>query len=243
MPVTRKGLNSVFLAVSLACCSAVTLATPLNTNIIVNGDAEASLGAPDFGATSAPTGWSVTSNFSAVQYLAGGASDLNTADSTAVGGGTNYFAGGPTNPSASATQTINIGDLIASIDAGSLAYALSALIGGYAGQQDNIVVSVNFLDASSASLGLSSLGPVTVGDRSSLSELLPLATNGFVPVGTRSLEISMLSTRTEGSYNDGYADNVELVLRTATSVPEPSSISLLGLGLLGWLASGRKSRA
>ena len=123
------------------------------------------------------------------------------------------------------------------------AYALSALIGGYAGQQDNIVVSVNFLDASSASLGLSSLGPVTVGDRSSLSELLPLATNGFVPVGTRSLEISMLSTRTEGSYNDGYADNVELVLRTATSVPEPSSISLLGLGLLGWLASGRKSRA
>lgn len=244
MKTRLTSLTTFFAAASLVCCSAVTFATPLNTNIIVNGDAEASAGAPDFATTSAPSSWLVTSNFSAVQYAAGSAVDLNTADSIAVGGGTNYFAGGPSNASASAAQIIDISDLSAAIDAGSLTFALSALIGGFATQGDNMVFSATFLDVGAVSLGLTSLGPVTPADRSNESQLLARSANGTVPVGTRSIEIEMLATRLAGAYNDGYADNLSLVLRSdAVPVPTPTPVSLLGAAMLGWWVVRRISRA
>lgn len=220
-------------------------ATPLLTNIIVNGDAETGPSAADFGSTVAPTGWTTTSNFTAVQYAAGGSGDLNLADSAAVGGGNSYFAGGFSNGLATASQTIDLSDLAASIDAGQITAAFSALIGGFASQRDNMLVEALFLDALNGTLLTLSLGPVTPGDRGSESELLSYVTNSLLPSGVRSVEILMTSTRVDGSYNDGYADNLSLVLRGGQSnpVPAPSTLLLGGLGLAALGASRRRRSA
>ncbi|MCC6608923.1 MAG: PEP-CTERM sorting domain-containing protein [Burkholderiales bacterium] len=222
------------VATALIAFAGPAAATPLLSNLIVNGDAEASVGAASFSVAAAPTGWSTTSNFTAMQYAAGGANELNNADSTAFGGGLNYFAGGPINALSTARQSIAIGDLAASIDAGDITAAFSALIGGFISQRDNMLVQAIFLDASSAALLTLTLGPVTPAERGDESELLARSANTIVPVGTRSVDILMTSTRLDGDYNDGYADNLSLVLRGGepNGVPLPGTLWLVGLGLM-----------
>lgn len=231
---THSKLLACAAASALLALGGTAAATPLLSNLIVNGDAEASAGAASFASVAAPSGWSTTGNFTAMLYSAGGSSDLNSADSSAVSGGLNYFAGGPNNALSSARQSISIGDLAASIDAGDIAAAFSALIGGFIGQRDNMLVQALFLDASSATLSTLTLGPVTPADRGNVSELLARSTNTVVPVGTRSIDILMTSTRLDGDYNDGYADNLSLVLRGGqpNDVPLPGTLWLTGLGLL-----------
>jgi hypothetical protein len=46
------------------------------------------------------------------------------------------------------------------------------------------------------------------------------------------LELTLLTTRTDGTSNDGYADNLSLVLNgpAGAVVPEPSTLVLAGVG-------------
>jgi hypothetical protein len=55
---------------------------------------------------------------------------------------------------------------------------------------------------------------VTAQDRHEVTGLLPRTTNGRVPRGTRSVLIMLTMTRKAGSYDDGFADNLRLVLRS-----------------------------
>lgn len=233
-------LSRTVIAISLASASFGSLATPLNTNIIVNGDAEASVGAANFGTTAAPVGWTVASNFTAVQYAAGSFSA-----SAASGGGLNYFAGGPSNANSSASQTIDISDLAATIDGGDLNYSFAGFVGGFSTQADNMVVVIQFLNALSSDNGTSSLGGNL--PRGGETKLVPISASDLVPIGTRSVQIRMDATRSSGAYNDGYADNLSLVLSgdiaPPPGVPVPAPLSLLGIGLLGWWGATRKLRA
>ncbi|MDQ6860475.1 MAG: hypothetical protein M3032_04880, partial [Verrucomicrobiota bacterium] len=88
---------------------ALSAATPLDTNLIVNGDAEASPGASNYSVAAPPVGWTTTSNFSVVRYDAtsSDANAMKPAVSAKFGGGVNFFAGGPNNADSSATQTID----------------------------------------------------------------------------------------------------------------------------------------
>ena len=61
-------------------------------------------------------------------------------------------------------------------------------------------------------------------------------TIGDIPVGARSIIMKIRSERTLGSDNDGYADNLSLVV----SVPEPSTYALiLGASVLGYACQRR----
>ena len=160
----------------LFCGAAPSWATPIGMNLILNPGAELGLGAADFFTTVVPPNWTTTSNFSAVQYAAGGAGELNPTDSVAIGGGNNYFAGGPDNALSTALQVIDFSDLASDVDAGLLQFVLSGYIGGFNGQDDNLLVQAAFRDASNSVLSTFSIGPVFDEDRNFESQLLLLST-------------------------------------------------------------------
>ncbi len=179
-------------------------------NLIVNGDAEAGLGAPDDHKAVPPPSWTVTGNFSVVQYGASGgfpsATDLGPASR-----GRNFFAGGPSNERSEAVQDITLA-ASADIDAGSVGYRLAGYLGGFESQADNAVLKAVFIGEGDAKLGEIAIGPVTPAQRQNKTGLMSGTAMGIVPKGTRKVRVTITMTRSSGSYNDGSADNLELVL-------------------------------
>jgi hypothetical protein len=93
---------------------------------------------------------------------------------------------------------------------------LTGALGGYSSQRDSLTVIATFLSASGQKLGSIRIGPVTPGQRKSLTTLIVRSAQASVPPKTRSVEIHVSAVRTDGSYNDGYADNLSLALKTGT---------------------------
>lgn len=214
------------------------------SNLVVNGDAEAGAGAPGTGIVPIP-GWSTTSDFTAVQY---GAAGFPAATSPGPANrGFNFFGGGTNTLFSTASQTLNVASAASVIDAGGVTFSQSAYLGGFDTQTDYLVYRTVFQDGGGGVLGTSLLGPVTEADRAGVTGLLFRDTHGFVPVGTRDIVVTLEATRFQGSYDDGYADNVSLVLNRSAPVPEAGSFVSLGLllafGLGGLAVSRRKARA
>src|SRR5207249_4211131 len=69
-----------------------------------------------------------------------------------------------------------------------------------------------------------SIGPVTASQRNGRSTLLPRAAKGNVPRGTRSIVVTITATRESGVYNDGYADNISLMLAARPAPEAPKTI-------------------
>jgi hypothetical protein len=206
------------------------MATPLGSNLLLNGGAEAGTGSASGNDVELIPDWSTTSVFTVVQYGAPAFPDPSV--STAISGGTNFFAGGPSTAFSSASQTININDLATSVDAGTLSITLSADLGGFDGQSDNMTVTANFLSAASAVLGSLVIGPVTEANRAGVTTLLLRTAGEVIPDGARSIQVVLDATRVQGSYDDGYADNISLVVNGSVTpppdlIPEPTSIAVL----------------
>ena len=196
-------------AIALLAAAPANAAVP-GGNLLVNPGAEAGPGAPDSSQQLPLPGWTVESTFTAVQY---GAPDfLTAADSTALGGGVNFFAGGPGGALGAATQVVDLSGAATEIDAGQVTATLSALLGGYATQTDYATLSATFLNAGGATLGAIRLVAVNPGDRNSVTALVARSSSAPVPAGTRQISVRIDAIRNEGSYNDGYIDNVSLVL-------------------------------
>jgi hypothetical protein len=196
-------------AIGLVAAASAGAAVP-NGNLLVNPGAEAGPGAPDAAQQLPLPGWTVESTFTAVQYGAPGF--LTLADSTALGGGKNFFAGGPGGATGTATQVVDVSAAAAEIDTGQLPATLSALLGGYATQTDDATVTATFLNAAGTPVGGLSLPTVNPGDRGSVTALVARSDSRPVPAGTRQISVRIDAIRNEGSYNDGYIDNVSLVL-------------------------------
>ncbi|NQU49084.1 MAG: hypothetical protein HQ519_10590 [Planctomycetes bacterium] len=61
--------------------------------------------------------------------------------------------------------------------------------------------------------GTDQIGPVSSADRGGLTGLQQRSTTGVLPAGTRGVEVMLRFTRIEGSFNDGYADSIALLIK------------------------------
>lgn len=221
---TRRALILTSFTAALSVGAGV-----FDTNLIQNSGAEDSPGSID-GSFSPPSAWAVVGSFSAVQYgAASGFPDNSTQGSPSRGA--NFFAGGPDNEFSSASQLIDVSTEATLIDTGTVQYSLSGWIGGWNGQNDNLTITARFYGAGNQELGSASIGPVFTTDRGNTTSFLFRDDSGLVPTDTRTIQVLLEATRTEGLYNDGYADDLSLTLK-ATPVPEPETYAaFVGLGL------------
>jgi hypothetical protein len=202
---------SLLALVGLSALVVATAATAPAVEIVINGGAESGPSTDSDSAVVAPSGWTTTGNFSAVKY--GYSGFPSQEKSTAIHGGVSMFAGGPDNASSSATQTVKIPSAwLKKVKAGRVRAKASAALGGWDGQPDAATVSYVFLGSNGASVGTVKLGPVTPAQRANVSELIPVTKTLKVPKAARSVKITIMAIRGSGAYNDGYADNVSLVL-------------------------------
>jgi hypothetical protein len=162
------------------------------------------------------------------------------------GFGSNFFSGGlesdflqgtPGGPTEAdyATQVIDLSSLSSLIDSGAVGYFISGWFGGYLGQNDNASMFVTFLNSANTAIGTSAtIGGENSTKRNDQSVLLNYSSGAVIPLGSRSVLVTLVMTKVEGYYDDAYADNVSFSV-----VPEPSTWGIAGLGLLGILAMRR----
>lgn len=182
----------------------------LNKNLLSNGAAEAGEGsASGFDVLPVPK-WTSNGDVTVVLY---GAPDFPNQDSPGpTSRGLKFFAGGPNNAQSSLSRTVNLKALAADIDTGTVQGTLSGWLGGYSSQEDHADFAVTYVDASGASLGTVALQTVSATDRGSVTGMLKRKAVDMVPVGARTAQVTLTLTRESGSYNDGYADALSLVL-------------------------------
>jgi hypothetical protein len=198
---------------ALALALAAGAAPEATKNLIVNGNAELGEGVDDVNGVAADIpGWTRRGSFTVVKYSApGGFPDA--AVQARVKGGNNFFAGGPANPGSAVSQDVDVSAQSRLIDRGKLKATLSGYIGGYASQNDSLIVTATFRSRGGAKLGSSiRIGPVTALARQSSTSMLLEKVTVPVPKKTRSIRIVLAANRNDGSYNDGYADNLSLRL-------------------------------
>ena len=214
----------------------------LGVNLIVNPGADAS---PGLNANSTTVtspdlpGWVRSPYVTSDSYAGDSGGDLyQPTTGVPADAASNYFYGGETvvdstNPIGTAYQDIDVSSAASLIDAGNLPYALSAWLGGYDGQDDNIVLTVQFESWNGTVLGTATLGPVLSADRNGVSELLLKSTNGTVPKTTRLIHVLLTITREEGENNDGLADSLSLVLGSNPVTGPEISQTIISAGAFG----------
>lgn len=203
-------------------------------NLIANGDAESAPASSSSDVTPDIPGWVRTASFSVDSY-ADDTGDLSTTSAGPATRGANYFWGGPSNEDSSAYQDIDISSAAGQIDTGRLTYNFSAWVGGFSSQGDNMTITADFRNWAGASLGKATLGPVNSADRNDESALLSRDQTGTVPSGTRYVRILMRSVRTDGSDNDGLADNLSFTLASSSggALPVISADGVVSAGAFG----------
>ena len=158
-----------------------------------------------------------------------------TSSEAPPGSGSTFF-GGDNTPFSGGSQRIDVSAIASQIDAGGVGYTASGAFGGYLTDNDSASLTVTFQDEAGLDLETVVLGGFTASDRGNLTGLLPDSRTGAVPVGSRVVDVRLAMTRAAGSSNDGYADDVSLVL------PEPATGTglIVGLGVLAQLGSRRR---
>jgi uncharacterized protein (TIGR03437 family) len=205
---------------SLILNSGAPASSLFNTNIVVNGNAEAPTGADPGSFALDLLGWVRTAGFTADQYAVN--HDLAPTDPGPSDRGASYFFGGPGSAVATASQDIDLSAAATQIDTGKTTFNFSGWIGGYSSQNDNMTAKVEFRNWSNAVLGSATIGPVMSTDRANNSALLQKSQTGGVPTGTRYARITLTSNRTDGSDNDGLADDISLVLTAPNTGSTPA---------------------
>jgi hypothetical protein len=221
-------MRALVAALLLAVASAPAAAA----NLLANPGAEDGPGAGSLAEEAPPPGWTTTPRFTAVRY---GAATFPPAPGSASGA--NFFAGGPDTAMSTAAQIVDVSFAAQRIDGEEMIAALRADIGSFGQSQDRGTVDAIMRDAQGAELGRITIGPVLREQRHG-SELVPRSGATEVPRGTRSIEVVMTAVRVDGTYADGWFDNLDLTLTDAAGVDAvvhlpPAARGVLPLPSLG----------
>ncbi len=197
-----------------------TSATRSSANLIRNPGAEEGPGNDSGGSVDYIQDWSVPSDPVAQPTVIYYNGVNGLPDKTSPGSnerGERFFAGGPGGTLTAIQQQNDVPDEWRSaIDAGEVKFNFSAFLGGLENQTDDVTLSLSFIGSNLEVLGKVSLGPIGPLEREGKTGLFPVATSDYVPAATKYLYIDLEFRGSEGDYNDGYADNLELVLSDYT---------------------------
>ena len=111
------------------------------------------------------------------------------------------------------SQTLNLSTYANDIDQGHVSFNLSAWLGGFAEQNDSVIISIQFKDSAAQTIGNgATIGPVLGTDRDEETSTLFRHQIGEVPVNTRSIVVNVNMTLFGGSWNDASVDNIRVEL-------------------------------
>jgi hypothetical protein len=198
-------------------------------NLIANGDAERGpVGSSADNVTI--SGWSDSGPMTVLPYDFEDSSQayLASSDPGPEDRGTRYLWGG-VGPSSTITQTVNLADIAYLVDRGIVTYQLSGWLGGFSVQNDQMRLTASFRDASNEELAGAALGPVTAVDRNFQTGLLLREAEGAIPAGTRSVLLTLTATRFAGTANNGFADNLSLVLQQQGGAEQGRTTGILSV--------------
>ncbi|CAF4156324.1 unnamed protein product [Adineta steineri] len=215
---TSISVSTTLSTISTPSTATVTETTTTTTTIsksnwLTNGDGETGP-CESAGGSTPPTGWSYNGTITQVYYNNTYADQLST-NPGPNNRGSCYFYGGPSGSVTSMWQYVNMTDSInpVLIDNQTVYFNFSAWLGGYGSQTDYAQVSLTFINQANQQVGsTTTLGPVTNTQRSNITSLLFRQATGLVPVGARSLLVTVTITRLSGTANDGDVDNIALYL-------------------------------
>lgn len=191
-------------------------------NLVVNGDAETS-----WDENTPVAGWNSNTEFAVGKYgdWYGWPRYQNTTDPIPDNAGKYLFYCPTTYSTPMAFQIVDLTGKKDLIDAGSLKYDFSGWLGGYQSDPDTAKLTLTFFaepaaDGSKPVLGTVDLGPVTAADRQNQTGLWLCSAKGTVPVGTRSLQVTLTFNRlrTDPENISSFADSISLVLTIPATV-------------------------
>jgi hypothetical protein len=186
-------------------------AEPLQTseNLIANPGAEIVVGETDI------PGWQAPEGFLTPRLFFYDDSEDNPSP-TGPGPeerGFHLFAGGAEGELTSMQQSVTLeSSWTEAAQNGRVKFSFGAFLGGKLLEEDYASASLTFLDAEGQALGRIDLPTITPREREGQTGLLPVAMNDYIPAGTRVIVVELSFHGFEGGFNDGYADNLELVL-------------------------------
>jgi hypothetical protein len=198
--------------------------TPVRTsgNLIVNPGAEDGQANDANGAVDTIPGWSAPADIN-IQGAGGlpmstviyynGFQGVPTADSPGPDDrGEQLFAGGFTEASGIAQGIVIDDSWKTAVSEGRAQVNFGAYLGGTGEEGDYATAIVTFVNANLQELGRVELEPVTSLERDGITGLLPVTAAANVPPGTYGFAVYLSFVKQDLSYNDGYADNLELIL-------------------------------
>jgi hypothetical protein len=168
--------------------------------LLINGDAEQGV-----------TGWTASGADAAIAAEAYGATDYPSPSDPGPGLRGGSFFRGSDNTNVDAHQEVDLTPFADRIATG-LRFKLKAYLGGYAAQDDHASVVVRLLAADGTLLESSTLGGPLAAERMNLTALIGCSLDGKLPDATRRIDVHLVMRRAGGVGNDGYADNLSLVL-------------------------------
>ncbi len=227
--------RSAFVALVGGLATILVMAAPLGAgpsaipggNLVQNPGAEDSLGSK-VPIVVKPVGWTTTGNLSAWEYAPREADWPTQAFAATIGGGKNFFAGGPGDNTQkptthTATQTIDVASAATEIDASQVGASLTAFIGGYTVAKDTATVTARFLNAAGAQIGSVRVGPVSFEERKRLTVLLKRTALANLPPKTQSIAVVITVVGDGNGQHHAFIDNISLTLGKAF-VPKPTLV-------------------